>query len=79
MAKQGEATDWEGVLDLITGVFEPPCSAKQKGKLQWWGSLSTDGVATSFVYADTRPLLPTPTLNAGWSGPCCLWMGCAAV
>jgi hypothetical protein len=24
MAKQGEATDWKGVLDLITGVFEPP-------------------------------------------------------
>jgi hypothetical protein len=56
MVKQGEATDWEGVLDLVAGMFEPPCLAKQKGKLQWWGFLSTDGVAASFVFADTRPV-----------------------
>jgi hypothetical protein len=56
MAKQGEATDWEGVLHQVAGMFEPPCPAKQKGKLQWWGSLSTDGVAASFVFADTMPV-----------------------
>ncbi|WIA42126.1 hypothetical protein OEZ86_009398 [Tetradesmus obliquus] len=64
MVKQGKATDWDGVLDLVAGVFEPPCLAKQKGKLQWWGSLSTDGVAASFVYADTRPISKKGTKTA---------------
>ena len=52
------------MLDLVAGVFEPPCPAKQKGKLQWWGSLSTDGVAASFVYADTRPVSKKGTKTA---------------